>query len=299
MRVAGCSIEEHWSPCPRVEIGGVGGAIALGGIVGPVVLMYGLTRTSGASASLLLNLEAVLTALLAWFLFKENFDRRIALGMVAIVVGAVVLTAAPGPGDSSLVGPLLVATACLCWAFDNNLTRKASGGDAVFLASLKGIVAGTVNSVLATALELSIPPMPSIAGAVIVGFLGYGVSLVLFILALRHLGTARAGACFALAPFFGAMLSLLLGQGGVSWSLGAAAVFMVIGVCLHISEHHAHEHQHAPLQHEHSHAHDEHHQHAHPDGWDDAEPHVHPHAHATLVHSHPHCPDTHHRHAHW
>ncbi len=276
----------------------VGGAIALGGIVGPVALMYGLTRTSGASASLLLNLEAVLTALLAWFLFKENFDRRIALGMLAIVVGAVVLTAAPGTGDSSLVGPLLVAIASLCWALDNNLTRKASTGDAVVLASLKGTVAGIVNAGLAVALGLTTPPLPSIAAAVAVGFLGYGVSLVLFILALRHLGTARAGAYFAVAPFFGALLAVLMGQGSVTWSLVVAAAFMAMGVWLHISEHHAHDHQHEPLEHDHSHFHDEHHQHEHATGWDGTEPHVHPHVHAPLAHGHPHYPDVHHRHAH-
>ena len=130
------------------------------------------------------------------------------------------------------------------------------------------------------------------------GFLGYGVSLVLFILALRHLGTARAGAYFSIAPFFGAVVAVLAGQDAMTWPLVAAATLMGLGVWLHVSEHHAHEHRHEPLVHTHAHAHDEHHGHEHPDGWNGAEPHVHEHAHAPLRHSHPHYPDVHHRHAH-
>jgi drug/metabolite transporter (DMT)-like permease len=276
----------------------VGGAITLGGIAGPIALMYGLTMTSGASASLLLNLEAVLTALLAWFLFKENFDPRIALGLLAIVGGAVLLSTAAGPGESSPLGPMLVAVACLCWALDNNLTRRASASDAMVLASLKGLVAGTVNAALALLLGMAAPPIPIVTAAATVGFLGYGVSLVLFILALRHLGTARAGAYFSVGPFFGALLAVLMGQDVVTWSLGAAALLMGVGVWLHVSENHAHEHRHEALEHAHAHMHDEHHRHEHAFAWDGNEPHVHPHVHAPLAHSHAHYPDVHHRHPH-
>ncbi len=277
----------------------IGAAIALGGIAGPVALMYGLTWTSGASASLLLNLEAVLTAFLAWFLFKENFDRRIALGMLAIVAGATLLTtAASGKESSSLAGPLLVAVACLCWALDNNFTRRASASDAVVLASLKGIVAGTVNASLALLLGMAMPSLPSIAGALSVGFMGYGVSLVLFILALRHLGTARSGAYFSVAPFFGAVLAVVMGQDAVSVSLVTAAALMGLGVWLHVSEHHVHEHRHEPLQHTHSHVHDDHHRHEHSSSWNGEEPHVHAHTHTAILHAHPHYPDVHHRHTH-
>ena len=276
----------------------IGGAIALGGIAGPVALMYGLREMSGASASLLLNLESVLTALLAWFLFKENVDRRIALGMLAIVLGAIVLAAAPGASETSMLGSALVALACLCWALDNNLTRKASASDAVFLASFKGLVAGVVNGGLALLLGIAVPSIPSIAGAAIVGFLGYGVSLVLFILALRHLGTARTGAYFSVAPFFGALVAVLIGQDTVTWYLASAGALMGLGVWLHVSEHHAHEHRHDPLEHTHSHAHDEHHRHQHTSAWNGQEPHIHPHFHPGLIHSHPHYPDVHHRHAH-
>jgi drug/metabolite transporter (DMT)-like permease len=277
----------------------IAGAIALGGVVGPVALMYGLTMTSGATGSLLLNLEAVLTAVLAWFLFHENFDRRIALGMVAIVAGAIVLATTPGgPSMASIQGALLVALACLCWALDNNLTRKASAGDAVLLATLKGLVAGSVNGALAMLLGLAAPPFLTAIAAVLVGFLGYGVSLVLFILALRHLGTARAGAYFSVAPFFGALLAVALGQDAVSWQLALAAGLMAVGVWLHVTEHHAHQHEHDALDHTHSHRHDEHHRHEHGFPWKGNEPHVHPHQHPAVRHSHPHYPDLHHRHRH-
>ena len=276
----------------------IGMAIGLGGVVGPIALMYGLTLTTAASASLLLNLEAVLTALLAWFLFRENFDRRIALGMLVIVAGATLLTVTPNGGQGSALGSLLVAVACLCWALDNNLTRKVSASDAVVLAALKGLVAGSVSASLALALGIPVPSFPSVASAAAVGFLGYGVSLVLFILALRHLGTARTGAYFSIAPFFGAVVAVLAGQDTVTWPLVAAATLMALGVWLHVSEHHAHEHRHEPLVHTHAHAHDEHHGHEHPDGRNGSRPHVHEHAHAPLTHSHPHYPDVHHRHRH-
>jgi drug/metabolite transporter (DMT)-like permease len=236
--------------------------------------MYGLAQTSGATASLLLNLEAVLTALLAWFLFKENFDRRIALGMAAIVAGAVLLAATPGSGSASMFGPLLVALACVCWALDNNLTRKASASDAVVLASIKGLVAGIVNGAMAMMAGVAVPSLPTAVGATVVGFLGYGVSLVLFILALRHLGTARAGAYFSVAPFFGAVVAILLGQDALTLSLVFAAALMGLGVWLHISEHHLHEHGHGHLVHTHAHVHDNHHRHEHVDGWNGSEPHV-------------------------
>ena len=276
----------------------IAAAIAIGGIAGPVALMYGLAGTGGAPASLLLNFEAVLTAVFAWFLFKENFDRRIAFGMLAIVAGAVLLTLTPGHGATSAFGPALIALACLCWALDNNLTRKASTGDAVVLAAIKGLVAGVVNGALALALGLTIPSVTSAAGAAVVGFLGYGVSLTLFIMALRHLGTARAGAYFSVAPFFGAVLAIVLGQDAVTWSLAGAAALMGLGVWVHVTERHAHEHRHEPLEHTHSHRHDEHHRHEHAFPWDGREAHVHPHVHAALSHIHPHYPDVHHRHAH-
>ncbi|WP_416424865.1 EamA family transporter [Pseudomonas sp. App30] len=275
------------------------GAIGFGGVLGPVALMLALTRTPAASASLLLNLESVLTALLAWVVFKENADRRIVLGMAVIVAGGVVL-AWPGAGLQlhSLLGPLGVAVACLCWAIDNNLTRKVSASDALFLAGIKGLVAGAVNTALALLLGAQLPGLALLAPTLLVGLLGYGVSLVLFVLALRGLGSARTGAYFSTAPFLGAAIALLVLGEPVTASFWLAAALMAVGVWIHLTEHHAHEHQHEPMAHTHPHVHDEHHQHSHDFAWDGVEPHVHPHQHQPLRHSHAHFPDIHHRHDH-
>jgi drug/metabolite transporter (DMT)-like permease len=272
-------------------------AIFFGGVAGPVALMYGLVSTAASSASLLLNLEAVFTALLAWFLFRENFDRRVVLGMLTIVAGGLLLAWMPGERGHLSLGSLLIATACLCWAVDNNLTRKVSASDAVTIAGLKGLIAGAVNVGLALLLGETLPPMHLIGAAAAVGFLGYGISLVLFVLALRQLGSARTSAYFSVAPFFGAALAFLLQGDTVTWQLVGAGSLMAIGVWLHISERHAHQHVHEHLEHSHSHSHDEHHQHAH-DSWDGREPHSHTHVHAPLIHSHAHFPDVHHRHPH-
>ncbi len=275
------------------------GAILFGGVLAPVALMFGLTRTAGATASLLLNLESVLTALLAWLVFKENADRPIVIGMIAIVLGGIVLS---WPQHSAAahdwVGPLAVAFACLCWAIDNNLTRKVSASDALFIAGSKGLAAGVVNTGLALAIGAQLPAATALGPILLVGFLGYGVSLVLFVLALRGLGSARTGAYFSTAPFLGALISILiLGESVSLWFLVAAAL-MAIGVWIHLMENHAHEHQHEPLAHNHRHRHDEHHQHEHGFEWDGSEPHSHPHEHAPIRHSHAHFPDVHHRHRH-
>ncbi len=276
----------------------LGGAIFFGGVVGPVLLMRGLAVTSASTASLLLNLEAVFTALLAWFLFRENFDRRIALGMLAIVAGGVVLSWQPDATGGVSGGTLLVAAACACWALDNNLTRRVSHADATLLACLKGVVAGAVNLGLATAMGYAWPAFPVISAAAVLGFVGYGVSLTLFVLALRHLGTARAGAYFSVAPFFGASVALLMYGDPVTWQFVVATLLMASGVWLHVSEHHEHRHVHVRQTHSHDHSHDEHHQHPHEDGWDGSEPHVHAHTHERVAHAHEHYPDVHHRHDH-
>ena len=273
-------------------------AILAGGVAGPVLLMYGLSLTDAASASLLLNLEAVLTAAIAWTVFRENVDRRVFAGMAVIVAGGVLLSAGAAPQDDGLLGTAFVATACLAWAIDNNLTRRVSGGDAATLACIKGLAAGAVNLALALAVGAPLPEVAGWVGAGLLGFLGYGVSLTLFIVALRHLGTARTGAYFSVSPFFGAALALtLLGErpGMEFWIAGA---LMALGVWLHLSEHHEHDHAHEEIEHEHEHVHEAHHRHAHESDWDGREPHVHPHRHARLVHSHPHYPDLHHRHTH-
>ena len=274
-------------------------AIGFGGVLGPMALMLGLTRTPAATASLLLNLEAVLTALLAWVVFRENTDRRIVLGMLLIVAGAVLL-ALPGSSQGARLswGALLIAVACLCWALDNNFTRKVSASDAVFIAGLKGLVAGIVNVAIALTLGDRRPAMPIVGMAMTVGLLGYGISLALFVLALRGLGSARTGAYFSTAPFIGAAIAILAFGEHASWMFWLAAALMGAGVGLHLTERHEHLHTHEPITHTHRHVHDEHHQHAHDFEWDGREPHTHEHTHAPLTHSHPHYPDIHHQHRH-
>lgn len=250
-----------------------------------------------SGASLLLNAESVFTAVLAWVAFKENFDRRIALGMLAIVAGALVLS---WPGDAHFAGiwpALSVLAACLAWGIDNNLTRKVSLTDAAWIASVKGLVAGSVNLGLAWALGERPPALVPLAGAMAVGFLAYGVSLALFVVCLRHLGTARTGAYFSVAPFFGTLLAWLLGD-TITWPLVVAGGLMALGVWLHLTERHQHTHRHEALEH----THDAHHQHSHPEGRDTgatgAEKHTHWHQHSPMEHSHAHFPDAHHRHGH-
>ena len=282
----------------RPDLPWLAAAVFFGGVVGPVLLMFGLRVTPGATASLLLNLEGVFTAVLAWFVFHENFDRRVALGMFLIVAGGVLLSWQGGQGGASLAGCLAVAGACLCWALDNNFTQKVSGGDPLQVAAVKGAVAGSVNVALALALGASLPSIRIVAASLLVGLIGYGVSLVLFVLALRHIGTARTGAYFSVAPFVGAGLALPLLREPVGAPFLAAGTLMGLGVWLHVTERHEHEHTHEPLAHAHRHVHDEHHRHAHEPGVDPREPHTHWHVHGTLTHTHPHFPDIHHRHRH-
>src|SRR5215813_11248474 len=188
----------------RGEWGWLAGAVLSGGVLGPVLLMWGLSRMPASGAALLLNAEAVFTALLAWFIFRENFDRRIALGMSLIVAGAVVLSWPGEAGFGAAAPALAVLAACLAWALDNNLTRKVALADARFIAMAKGLAAGATNTTLALALGAQLPAISVAAMAGLLGFAGYGVSLALFVRALRELGTARTGAYFSTAPFAGA-----------------------------------------------------------------------------------------------
>jgi drug/metabolite transporter (DMT)-like permease len=276
----------------------LGGAILAGGIAGPVLLMFALAWGAASQAALLLNLEGVFTVLLAWVVFGEHVHARIATGMAAIAAGAMVLTWG-GSGPTTLDwSAVLVAGACLAWAVDNNLTRRVSAADPVQIAALKGVVAGGVNVLVAVARGAEWPPAGTVLSAALVGLGGYGTSLVLFVLALRHLGAARTGAYFGTAPFVGALGGVLALREAMTPYLLVAGVLMAVGVWLSLTERHAHEHVHGPLEHEHLHWHDEHHQHDHPSGAAAHEPHTHWHAHGPLRHGHPHWPDLHHRHQH-
>ena len=281
----------------RAELPWLLGAIAAGGMLGPALFMLGLAQTGAAPASLLLNLEGMLTALIAWRVFRENADRRIVLGMVAIALGGVLLSWQPGAGALS-PGALLIAAACLCWALDNNLTRQVSNNDALLLACLKGLLAGMTNTALALAGGTGLPALSDAGYAGLVGFAGYGVSLVLFVVALRTLGAARTGAYFSVAPLFGVLISLAIWPAAPGWLFWISAALMGLGVWLHLSERHAHAHTHTPLLHSHPHVHDAHHQHTHDVAWEGQAPHVHAHRHEALAHSHAHYPDIHHRHPH-
>jgi drug/metabolite transporter (DMT)-like permease len=265
------------APFARADLPWLAAAIAAGGIVAPVLFTFGLARTSGAAASLLLNLETVLTVAIAWFVFHEHRNSRTVAGMALIVAASAVL-GGEGSGDAgSGWGAPLIALACLAWALDNNLTRKIAGNDAMLIAAAKGLAGGVVNLGLAAVLAGPAPPLASALAAGIIGFFGYGVSLALFVvvaIAFTVLGE-RPGAAFwvALPP-------------------------MAVGVWLHLTERHAHLHVHARLAHAHPHRHSEHHLHAHDFAWDGTEPHTHAHEHGSLTHVHPHTPDLHHRHDH-
>ncbi len=280
---------------PRREALWFVGAILSGGVVAPVLLMIGLTGTPASGASLLLNAEGVFTALLAWFAFKENFDQRIALGMLAIVAGAGVLS---WQGETSFFGlwpSLSLLGACLAWGIDNNLTRKVSLTDATWIAAVKGLAAGSVNLTLALMLGASLPAWPYLLGAMTVGFFSYGVSVALFVIGLRMLGTARTGAYFSVAPFVGAVIALTFGE-PLTLPLVVAGALMALGVWLHLTEHHRHEHTYVALQHTHEHVHDEHHQHTHTFPVAYGTKHTHLHQHMAMAHTHDHFPDVHHQH---
>lgn len=282
----------------RPERAWLAAAVLAGGVVAPVLLLWGLAHAPASAAALLLNAEGVFTALIAWFVFRENFDRRIALGMLAIVGGAAVLS---WPGEARLgaaLPALAILGACLAWGLDNNFTRRVSLADARFIAMVKGLAAGSVNIFIAVAAGASLPSGPVVAASLLLGFFSYGLSLVLFVLALRELGTARTGAYFSTAPFAGALLAVLALGEPLSARLLVAAGLMGLGVWLHVTERHRHAHTHEPLEHTHEHEHDEHHQHAHAEPVGPGVRHEHPHRHEEMTHSHVHYPDAHHRHRH-
>jgi drug/metabolite transporter (DMT)-like permease len=286
------------APIRAPDLPWLAGAVLFGGAVGPVLLMLGLEQTPASSAALLLNLEGLATMAIAWVVFRENVDRRLLLGAFAILAGAMLLAWNGAALGSLPLGAVLVAGACLAWGVDNNLTRKISGADPMQIAAVKGLVAGTANAAIGLVKGGGLPAWGQIAEASVVGLIGYGVSLMCFIVALRHLGTARTGAYYSTAPFVGALISVALWHDHVTVWLALAAGLMALGVWLHLTEHHSHDHAHEALEHEHTHTHDVHHQHGHRPGDPPGEPHTHWHRHRPLVHAHRHYPDLHHRHGH-
>lgn len=285
------------APLRRADLPWLAGAVLAGGVIAPVLLMIGLAATPASTAALLLNLEAVATMVIAWTVFREHFDRRILVGAFAILMGAALLSFQGGDGGFGF-GALAISGACLAWGIDNNLTRKLSSADPVQIATIKGLVAGAVNLALAFFIGAHVPP-PSLAlTAMLLGLLGYGISLILFVMGLRHVGAARTGAYFSAAPFVGAIIGVALLNDPITSNLLAAAGLMAVGLYLHLAERHEHLHGHEKLEHEHTHVHDAHHMHHHSPNDSEEEPHAHWHSHTPLRHAHSHFPDEHHRHSH-
>ncbi|MGH8228234.1 MAG: DMT family transporter [Steroidobacteraceae bacterium] len=290
----------------RADLPQLGLAVLLGGGLAPVLMMAGLARTSAAAASLLQNLEGLATMAIAWIAFRENVDRRLLAGALAILAGAAVLSftgrgilGGGGLGGAHpATGALLIALACIAWGADNNLTRPLAKADPVQITALKGLAAGSVNVALAFATGARLPSIGAVLAAGTIGFFAYGVSLVLYVLGLRHLGAARTAAYFSTAPFIGSALAVALLAEPVGLRLAAAGALMAAGVYLHLTERHEHLHHHEALEHAHRHVHDAHHQHTHGPADPPGEPHSHWHRHEPLTHSHPHYPDLHHRHDH-
>jgi drug/metabolite transporter (DMT)-like permease len=272
-------------------------AIVTGGVLAPVLLLAGLRDTPATTVSLLLAFEGILTALIAAVAFREAVSSRIWIALGLMLGGAALLVYQPGFRFSLPVAATAIVAACALWGMDNNLTRRISAADPVMITLVKGLVAGTVNAGLAFMLDESLPAPGDIVAALALGVASYGISLVLYIRALRHLGAARAASHFGTAPFFGALLSVVLLSEPVTATFVGAALLVAIASALMLSERHEHIHMHEALVHSHRHSHDEHHTHGHAAG-EGAEPHTHEHRHEPTTHSHAHLPDIHHRHGH-
>lgn len=269
-----------------------------GAVLGPVALAWGLQRTSGSSASLMLTLEALFTAVLAWRLYGETMDKRVAAAMMFLLAGGVALVLEQGfAGDTQLFGLLAVMFATAAWGVDNTLSRgvaERDPGQVVLVKSSLGVVA---TAFLAYILVEPIPSLTASVALLAIGATGYGLSLRLYLLAQREFGAGRTGSVFAFAPFIGALGAFAMGNRTGTWMLAVGGILMLIGVFLHLMESHGHEHAHDPVDHEHAHFHDDgHHAHAHaelPVG-----KHSHRHVHEHIRHLHAHVPDAHHLHSH-
>ncbi len=275
------------------------GAVVAGGLLAPIVLMFSLRETAASTASLLLNFEGVATTLIAAIVFKEAISGRALWAVVAVTVGSILLSwTTEGTWGFSL-GALGIVAACFLWGIDNNLTRNISAKDPLMIVLVKGLGAGSVSFVLALLLGNPLPPISTILGAMLLGSLSYGLSIVLFIRAMRGLGAARTSAVFGTAPLAGVVLSFVLFQEAPTLLFGGALVLMILAMALLLTEKHGHQHHHEAVTHEHRHRHDDgHHNHDHPGITSRSLAHSHEHTHEAADHEHPHLPDIHHRHVH-
>ncbi len=272
--------------------------ILLGGIVGPLLMLWGLHRLSAVMTALLLNLEAPFTILVAIVLFREHLGRSETAAITLIIGAALLLHYQPGALRPDLLGFLAVVGACLAWAVDNNLSQRLSLRDPLVVTRIKALGAGACTTSAALLLGQSLPGSPVLLGALLLGFFSYGVSLVLDMQALRLLGAAREAGFFATAPFVGAVAAVpLLGEHWGAAEFMATGI-MAVGVAVLFRAHHRHLHLHDDLEHDHAHVHDDHHRHEHAPAFISEKPHAHPHRHLPLVHDHPHVSDLHHRHDH-
>jgi drug/metabolite transporter (DMT)-like permease len=286
------------APLRRSDLPRLLAMVGAGAVVGPVALVWGLQRTSGASASLLLTLEAVFTAVLAWRWYGEVLDGRVKTAVALLLAGGALLVIDQGlSGQVQLLGLLAVALATVAWGVDNTLSRGVADRDPGQVVLVKAALGASVTTAIALGWGEPLPAWPAAVALLVVGATGYGLSLRFYLLAQRHFGAARTGSVFAFAPFIGAIGAFALGERSASLLWLSGGVLMVAGVLIHLAEDHGHAHEHEALDHEHAHTHgDGHHDHTHPvmpEG-----PHSHPHHHRPLSHSHPHAPDVHHRHSH-
>lgn len=269
-----------------------------GAVIGPVALAWGLQRTSGTSASLLLTLEALFTAILAWRWYGETMGRRVWVAMLLLLAGGGVLVLDRGrSGGTELWGSLAVLLATAAWGMDNTLSRALAERDPSQVVMVKAALGASATALLAVLFAESAPPWPAALALLLVGASGYGLSLRFYLLAQRAFGAARTGSVFALAPFIGALTAFALGDRSATMVMAAGGVLMLIGVLLHLAESHEHDHAHEALEHEHAHRHDDgHHEHDH--DVESAREHSHLHRHEPIEHAHAHVPDAHHPHRH-
>ncbi len=269
-----------------------------GAVIGPVALAWGLQHTSGTSASLMLTLEALFTAVLAWRLYRETMDRRVWAAMALLLAGGMVLVLDQGrAGGAQLWGLLAVLLATAAWGVDNTLSRAVAQRDPGQVVMAKAVLGATATTLLALAVGEPLPALGAALALLAIGASGYGLSLRFYLLAQRAFGAARTGSVFAFAPFIGAVFAVALGDRSPSGMMALGSVLMLAGVVLHLAESHGHEHGHEAQEHEHAHRHDDgHHDHSH-DPMPVAE-HSHRHQHQPLRHAHDHVPDAHHAHHH-
>ena len=275
----------------RPDMGWLAGAIISGGILAPIILMISLKNTPASTASLLLNFEGVGTTLIALFFFRESISRRALAAILIITLASIFLSTDFKSGFGFSLGALGIILACVFWGVDNNFTRNISAKDPLTIVAWKGLVAGTFSLLLGLSLGQQVPPLTTIVSILLLGFISYGLSTMLFIYSMRGLGAARTSALYGTAPLAGVLLSILIFRDPITLLFGLAAVLMAVGALLLANEEHAHFHIHMPVVHEHRHSHDEFHAHHETDMV-----HSHEHKHPRTEHEHGHMPDIHHRH---